>query len=426
MRRNLAILVVLIAVGCAWALWKQVRQPPPAGQASLPDSETTAAQTGSSNQPQNAPGTARAENPAETASALKKGTATATPPAEPVSTAPTIPRQEPTPYTRQLVAGLTQLNQANATPETAAQWKQGLLQLVQQGSAAVPAIREFLERKQDLSFAGFYGGSFAGYPSMRAAMFDALQQIGGPEALDASLQALRTTSDPLEIALLARSLEQQAPGVYQQEALSAARVALAQASQAGSTKDVAPIFQVLQAFGGASVLSDLQNSPRWSYYATLTLASLPDGGGIPTLIQEAQNVSDGSANRSLALQMLAQGATQYPDAAAALVEQARLNQISDTTWRQIGWVLGGDQYQFGSQFFNTNLPPASGPGVRTFHIESGNQNYYTVPALANMPADQLNARRALIDQLLAVTSNPVAQQSLQNARLLLSGGQAQN
>jgi hypothetical protein len=108
-----------------------------------------------------------------------------------------------------------------------------------------------------------------------------------------------------------------------------------------------------------------------------------------------------------------------------LVEQARLNQISDTTWRQIGWVLGGDQYEFGSQFVDTNLPPAMGPGVRTFHIEAGNQNYYSTTILANLSPDQINQRRALIDQLLAVTSNPMAVQGLQGARAMLSGGQAQ-
>jgi hypothetical protein len=344
---------------------------------------------------------------------------------------PAPPRPEPTAYTRQLVTSLTQIDFRSGamTPEQAGQWKQGLQQLVQQGAATVPAIREFLERNQDLSFNGVNGGDLTGYPSLRAGLFDALQQIGGPEALELSLQTLRTTTDPLEIALLARTMEQQAPGQYRQEALNTARVTLAQAAQGQlNVRDVAPLFQLFQTYGDASLLAELQSTlPRWNYYATMALAGLPEGAGIPTLIREVQDPATASpSTRDLALQMLAQGAAQYPDAGAALVDQARLNQISDQTWRQIGWVLGGDQYQFGSQFFDNTLPPPTGGGVRTYHIESGNQNYYTAPVGANLSADQINQRRVLIEQLLGVTSNPAAVQALQTARTSLPGGQTQN
>jgi hypothetical protein len=313
------------------------------------------------------------------------------------------------------------------TPEQAAQWRQNLQTVLQQGAAAVPAIHEFLERKQDLNFGAITGGDLTGYPSLRAGLISALQQIGGPEALDVSLQTLRTTADPLEIALLARNIDQQAPGQYRQDALSAAQNALAMAAQDKlDGRDVAPLFQLFQSLGDPALLSQLQaSSPRWGYYATMALAGLPDGQGIPTLIREAQDPSAAGSTRNLSLQLLAQAAGQYPDAAAALVEQARLNQISDTTWRQIGWALGGDQYQFGSQSVDTNLPPATGPGVRTFHIEAGNQNYYTTTILASLSPDQINQRLALINQLLAVTTSPVAVQGLQAARALLSGGQAQ-
>ena len=88
-------------------------------------------------------------------------------------------------------------------------------------------------------------------------------------------------------------------------------------------------------------------------------------------------------------------------------------------------MLGCDQYQFGSQFFDNTLAAPAGSGVRTYHIESGNQNFYTTPILASLSAEQLTQRRALIDQLLGVTSNPAAVQGLQRARALLTGGQAQ-
>jgi hypothetical protein len=426
------IILLLIAVACVWGVWKKSHQPGQPAE-SGPDSTQIASRQ---KNPSSAPLKAeeQALEPVEVSStrtrpASNPGAVLVIPERKAISTQPTTPRPEPAPYTRQLVAGLTQidLKAGKMTPEQAGQWKQGLQQVIQQGAAAVPAIREFLERNQDLSFDGVKDGNLAGYPSVRAGLLDALQQIGGPEALELSLQTMRTTADPLEIALLARNLEQQAPGQYRQEALNAARETLSQAAQDKLTgRDVAPLFQLLQTYGDANLLAELQKSlPRWNYYATMALAGLPEGQGIPALVREAQDPSTGTGARTVALQMLAQGAAHYPEAATALIEQARLNQIPDSAWRQIGWVLGGDQYQFGSQFFDSTLATPSGAGVRTYHIEAGNQNFYTTPTLSSLSAEQVNQRRALIDQLLGVTSNPTAVQGLQRARALLSGGQAQ-
>src|SRR5206468_442210 len=136
---------------------------------------------------------------------------------------------EPTAETRQLVNALFQPGMA-LTQEQTTQWKQSLGQLLQQGAAAVPAMREFLARNVDLDF-GLEGSQVLGYSSVRTAMFDALQQIGGPEALSLMLETLQSTSDPREIALLARSLEGQAPEQYRHEAINAARGALAMAAE---------------------------------------------------------------------------------------------------------------------------------------------------------------------------------------------------
>jgi len=94
------------------------------------------------------------------------------------------------------------------------------------------------------------------------------------------------------------------------------------------------------------------------------------------------------------------------------------NQISDSAWRKIATGLSGDQYQIG-------MPPELSaltsplPGLKTYHIESGNQNFYSLPLNANLPDDQISQRLALIDQLLASTSSPAAVEALQNARALL-------
>ncbi len=339
------------------------------------------------------------------------------------SAQPAVPRAEPSPYTRQLVTSLTNLDLTHGpiTREQAQQWKEGLQALTQQGVTAVPAIREFLEQNQDLNFAAVSGGGLLGQSSVRAALIDALQQIGGPEATALMLQTLQTTALPSEIALLARNLEQQAPGQYRQETLNAVTEVLAMAEKGQLAGwDVGALFQVLQNHGDATTAEALaQLQSKWNYYATMALAGLPGGEGVPSLIRQVQDATAGAGGKgALAFQMLAQMATEYPDASAALIEQARRNQIPDTAWRKIATGLAGDQYQIG-------MPPelsalgSTLPGLKTYHIESGNQNFYSLPLNANLPSDQISQRLALIDQLLASASSPAAVEALQNARALL-------
>ena len=334
-----------------------------------------------------------------------------------------VPRVEPSPYTRQLVSSLTNLDFSHGpiTRERAQQWKEGLQTLTQQGVTALPAIREFLEQNQDLNFAAVSGGGLLGQSSVRAALIDALQQIGGPEATALMLQTLQTTALPSEIALLARNLEQQAPGQYRQETLNAVTEVLAMAEKGQLAGwDVGALFQVLQNHGDATTAEALaQLQSKWNYYATMALAGLPGGEGVPSLIRQAQDATAGAGSKgALAFQMLAQMATEYPDAGAALIEQARRNQIPDSAWRKIATGLAGDQYQIG-------MPPelsalgSTLPGLKTYHIESGNQNFYSLPLNANLPSDQISQRLALIDQLLASASSPAAVEALQNARVLL-------
>jgi hypothetical protein len=337
---------------------------------------------------------------------------------------PAVSRTEPTPYARQLVASLTNLDLTHGpiTREQAQQWKQGLQVLTQQGAAAVPAIREFLEQNQELSFSAVSGGELLGQSSMRVALIDALQQIGGPEAMAVMLQTLQTTALPSEIALLARNLEQLAPGQYRQETLNAVNEVLAMADKGQLAGwDVGALFQVLQNYGDASTASALaQLQSKWNYYATLALAGLPGGEGVPSLIRQVQDAATGAGGKSsLTLQILAQVAAEYPDAGAALIEQARRNQIPDGAWRKIATGLAGDQYQIGTPSELSALSPSM-PGLKTYHIESGNQNFYSLPLNANLSSDQIGQRLALIDQLLAAaSSSPAAMEALQNARASL-------
>jgi hypothetical protein len=338
------------------------------------------------------------------------------------SVQPAVARVEPSPYTRQLVASLTNLDLSHGpiTRERAQQWKEGLQVLTQQGVTALPAIREFLEQNQDLNFAAVSGGGLLGASSVRAALIDAIQQIGGPEATALMLQTLQTTALPSEIALLARNLEQQAPGQYRQETLNAVTEVLAMAEKGDLAGwDVGALFQVLQNNGDANTAAALaQLQSKWNYYATMALAGLPGGEGVPSLIRQVQDATAGGGKGALAFQMLAQMATEYPDAGAALIEQARRNQIPDTAWRKIAIGLAGDQYQIGMPTELSALTSTL-PGLKTYHIESGNQNFYSLPLNATLPDDQRSQRLALIDQLLAAASSPAAVEALKNAHALL-------
>jgi len=103
------------------------------------------------------------------------------------ATAP--PHAQPSPYTQQLVANLAQLELSRGpiTAEQAAQWKQGLKTLTEQGEAAVPAIREFLEKNLEFDYTAVKGGQLLEHSSLRGALLEVLQQIGGPEATDVML-----------------------------------------------------------------------------------------------------------------------------------------------------------------------------------------------------------------------------------------------
>jgi hypothetical protein len=329
---------------------------------------------------------------------------------------------EPTPAMRQLVATLTQFQAGGGTltAEQVELWKQGLRALIQQGGAAVPAIREFLEQNRDVNFGG---GNALGYPSLRSAFLDALQQIGGPEAQGLMLQTLQNTAVPSEIARLARYLEQQAPGQYRDQIAAAARDTLAQAAN-GQLRgwDLGPVFQLLQNYGDASVVAELErNASKWNYYSAFALANLPSGEGIPSLIRLAQE-STSSSSRGVALEALAQVAVQNPNATAAMVELAKAGKISDRYWLAAAAALGGDRYFIRDTGSDTAVPVGS--GVKTYHLEASNQNFYTAPAWGGMSNEQISQRLAIIDQLLSVNPSPAVVQALQSARtLLLNAGQ---
>ena len=268
-------------------------------------------------------------------------------------------------------------------------------QLVDEGAGAVPAIREYLNRFEDIDFDSVSAGKQVGYSSLRMGMLDALRQIGTPEAMELSLQTLQTTGDPREIGFLAKGLEQQLPpDQFRSVVLEAASETLAQAlSDQWDGRNVTPIFEVLQKYGDEGAIDLLEKaSGKWNFYATLALAGMPDGAGIPALVRMAQaQASAAENNGDLALRPLAQAAMQFPEARAILLEQARLNQVPDKAWPGIAASLAGNYIQYGNQLFGNTAPPVV------------------------WSKEQIDLRLNLIGQMIAATSSPAGKQLLQSA-----------
>jgi hypothetical protein len=184
--------------------------------------------------------------------------------------------------------------------------------------------------------------------------------------------------------------------------------------------DIGPLFEVLQQFGGANVVTDLERvSSQWNFYSVIALGGLAGGAGIPALTRMAQ---DTAIPNVMALRMLAQMAAKDPAAKAALMAQVRANKIPYAAWTGIAAALGGESIEYGAPVI-TGAGGLAGPNVRTYHITYGNQNYRTVPVTEWRPV-AINEQLAIIDQLVATNLNLEALQFLQDARLSVAGRQS--
>jgi hypothetical protein len=331
----------------------------------------------------------------------------------------------PTPETRQLVDSLVNLQSDNGvlSQEQVAGWKENLQKLIQQGSVGVPAIREFLAKNTEIDF-GPGGKEMFGYASARNAMFDALTQIGGAEAIAAFSDTLQTSADPREVAMLAQALEKLDPEQHRQEALEAARQTLAMAAEEKLPgRDVAPLFEVFEKYGDATTVQELTKSAsQWGYYSAVALAQLPEGAGITSLIDMAQGSSSARLN---ALEMLAQVSTQYPEARTALLDITSSNKILPSDWPYLTRLLAGDEYHFQSSVLDASAASGEANSQYTGHVLFGNQHFYTAPPIGGMTQERITQQSDLIDQLLKATIDTAALQALQQSRDLLFGRASQ-
>jgi hypothetical protein len=346
--------------------------------------------------------------------------------------------QQAAPHVWELDAVLAKLrNLKELTPGDAKEAKRLLQELQKRGFDAVLAIRDFLRSQEDMNFDRLPGGKLAGLHTLRAALFDALRQLGGDASIAVLAEQLGSTQSPAEIATLARILDELAPGAYRDEAIRVATNAL---SSLASTKDplqVRPLFEWLRELGGAEAAvilgqypansddvrylrnPDTSVSPTVRMYALMALANLPDGEGVFALMALGTDPRVPMDHRTTEpFRMLAQAAADQGDAAAALLTLASSGQIPDRAWAGVADALAGKQLQFPSRS-DIGLSGMNGRFSRGFYDDQRNLLYEERTMLGSWSIDQIQQQLALIDSLLSMTKSPGALSALQAARTAL-------
>ncbi len=362
-------------------------------------------------------------------------------------TSASIQPLEPVRHSQLLDVLIKRLKGASAiTAEDTKEIKRLLQELQKQGTTALPAIRDFLHSKEDVDFDNISGSELLDHHTLRQALFDTLRQIGGNEAVAVSLEQLRETQAPAEIALLARNLEEGAPGVYRAEALWAVNNALQLWSGPQEQVEVRPLFELLRDLGGAEAVAALEQypanadamqylrntdtnvSPTWRMYSLLALTGLPEGEGISKLSALAGDPEVPVAHKAeLPFQMLAQSSMDYAEAGQALVDLARAGQIPDRAWSAIAEALEGKYLQFPSQLSGGALPAkdeaevsgVEAPFLRGYYDEAHRLKYEQRLVSEDWSTKQFKQQVALIDKLLATTPSFAGVQALQQARTAL-------
>ena len=166
-----------------------------------------------------------------------------------------VPSESESAYTRQLVKSLSEVKlQGELTPEKAVRWQRNLEELIEQGTAAVAVLQEFFQRNEDVRFDSGSGANLLGEPTLRIAFLKVLFDIPTPENVELQEQVLRTSTDPDEIALLARQLDLQEPGTYREVIVEATKAALerAKSGELGG-RDTSSLVKVLEQYGNIGV-----------------------------------------------------------------------------------------------------------------------------------------------------------------------------
>lgn len=234
-------------------------------------------------------------------------------------------------------------------------------------------------------------------PELRQALLEVLLGLESPEVEGVALQLLANGPDAFEVLELGLFLEGVQPGKYSHAVLLAAEHAL---TEAGSTMMLpAGFFQFLGELGNEETVLLLAEMP-WHHqaYASIALASIPDGSGFATLEQEALGLvtNPNSMHGRVAIQLLAQMGPQFPEVATSLISLAEQGAIPLDVWPHVLDIVAGN-------WELTLLEPMPGDLVwsHTFFHQVGNQVIYGATRHQDATDNDLDAQRLyLLDQLM--------------------------
>ena len=142
------------------------------------------------------------------------------------------------------------------------------------GPAALPAVREFLARNEEIEFDTSWFQGRAGrdwkWPaeqvapvSLRLGLFDVVRRIGGEGAEALLVETLGVTGRGLEVAWLTRALHEMATNKYREAALTSARALLASGAPQNSASPLDRyhreyLFGVLAFYGDSGYAAEAQ------------------------------------------------------------------------------------------------------------------------------------------------------------------------
>jgi hypothetical protein len=232
---------------------------------------------------------------------------------------------------------------------------------------------------------------------LRQALLEVLLGLESPEVESVALQLLANGPDAFEVLELGLFLEGVQPGKYSQAVLLAAEHALIEADS--TTMLPAGFFQFLGELGNEGTVLLLAEMP-WHHqaYASIALASIPDGSGISTLAQNAFAIASNrnSMHGRVAIQLLAQMGPQFSEAAASLIRLAEQGAIPLDVWPHVLDIVAGN-------WELTLLEPMPDDLVwsHTFFHQVGNQVIYGATRHQDATDNDLDAQRLyLLDQLM--------------------------
>lgn len=142
--------------------------------------------------------------------------------------------------------------EGRTTEDAVNAFRHDLLKLEGMDAAALPAMEEFFDRRENVRYDTGPGTNVVGIPSLRIALMQLLLDFSAPANEEFQGRLLTTVSDPEEVALLAKQLEIAVPGQYRDAIVEAAKASLAMIREGrfpGS--DPSPLLKLLERFAVA-------------------------------------------------------------------------------------------------------------------------------------------------------------------------------